>query len=214
MHLPPSISHRDPVLFQCPRAGIPLALSSLLMIVICMLTDVVASIALVLEEPEPDMMLQPPRSLKKDRLVDGKLVRGGHMSVLQPVALDFSPETGEIGSDVACSTTTGAHTMGKERSCTPPKRLFIPPPPLHVCTDLPCVLLHWGLGEHGRLRQLLLVSGRLATTTPRWGPAVHLPHLVAAIRQGRFRPSPGLPVAHRMAAVWGWGGGGGLGELC
>ena len=44
------------------------------MIVICMLTDVVASIALVLEEPEPDMMLHPPRSLTKDRLVDGKLV--------------------------------------------------------------------------------------------------------------------------------------------
>ncbi|KAI8320266.1 calcium ATPase [Martensiomyces pterosporus] len=50
--------------------GIPLPLSVILMIVICMLTDVWASISLMYESPESDIMFRPPRNPKKDHLVD------------------------------------------------------------------------------------------------------------------------------------------------
>ncbi|KAJ4357538.1 uncharacterized protein N0V89_002114 [Didymosphaeria variabile] len=58
--------------------GIPQILSSFLMlvfkIVICCFTDCVAAITLAYEKPESDLMLRPPRSPKKDHLVDAKLI--------------------------------------------------------------------------------------------------------------------------------------------
>ncbi|KAL5119505.1 hypothetical protein ACEQ8H_002570 [Pleosporales sp. CAS-2024a] len=54
--------------------GIPQILSSFLMIIICCLTDCVAAITLAYEKPEADLMLRPPRNIKKDRLVDWKLI--------------------------------------------------------------------------------------------------------------------------------------------
>jgi len=51
-----------------------LALSPFLMIVICMLTDVFASLALVHEKAESNIMKRRPRNPTKDRLVDWKLL--------------------------------------------------------------------------------------------------------------------------------------------
>ncbi|KAK6334092.1 hypothetical protein TWF696_002594 [Orbilia brochopaga] len=54
--------------------GIPQILSSFLMIVICCGTDCAAAITLAYEAPEADVLLRPPRDLKKDKLVDWKLL--------------------------------------------------------------------------------------------------------------------------------------------
>jgi sodium/potassium-transporting ATPase subunit alpha len=54
--------------------GIPQILSSFLMIIICCLTDCAAAITLAYEKPEADLMLRPPRNIKKDRLVDTRLI--------------------------------------------------------------------------------------------------------------------------------------------
>lgn len=54
--------------------GLPQILSSFLMIVICCLTDCAAATTLAYEKPEADVMLRPPRRLKKDKLVDWRLL--------------------------------------------------------------------------------------------------------------------------------------------
>lgn len=54
--------------------GLPQVLSSFLMIVICCFTDCAAATALAYEEPEVDVMLRKPRDLKKDKLVDWRLL--------------------------------------------------------------------------------------------------------------------------------------------
>lgn len=54
--------------------GLPQILSSFLMIVICCLTDCINAITLAYEKPEADVLLRPPRNIKKDRLVNGKLL--------------------------------------------------------------------------------------------------------------------------------------------
>ncbi|KAJ1958605.1 hypothetical protein GGI12_004690, partial [Dipsacomyces acuminosporus] len=52
--------------------GVPLPLSVFYMIIICMLTDVWASISLMYESPESDIMYRAPRNPKKEHLVNGK----------------------------------------------------------------------------------------------------------------------------------------------
>ncbi|KAJ2078644.1 hypothetical protein GGI16_007898, partial [Coemansia sp. S142-1] len=52
--------------------GVPLPLSVIFMIIICMLTDVWASISLMYESPESDIMLRAPRNPKKEHLVNLK----------------------------------------------------------------------------------------------------------------------------------------------
>ena len=54
--------------------GLPQILSSFLMIVICCFTDCAAATALAYEEPEADVMLRKPRDIKKDKLVDWRLL--------------------------------------------------------------------------------------------------------------------------------------------
>lgn len=54
--------------------GLPQILSSFLMIVICCLTDCGTAIALSYEKPESDVLCKPPRNIKKDRLVDWRLM--------------------------------------------------------------------------------------------------------------------------------------------
>lgn len=49
---------------------LPQVLSSFLMIIICCFSDCAAATALAYEQPEADVMLRPPRNVKKDRLVD------------------------------------------------------------------------------------------------------------------------------------------------
>lgn len=54
--------------------GLPQILSSFLMIIICCFTDCATAISLAYEKPEANVMLQPPRDIVNDRLVDWKLL--------------------------------------------------------------------------------------------------------------------------------------------
>jgi sodium/potassium-transporting ATPase subunit alpha len=54
--------------------GLPQILSSFLMIMICCLTDCAAATVLAYEKPEADVLLRKPRNIKKDKLVDWKLL--------------------------------------------------------------------------------------------------------------------------------------------
>ncbi|GAA5813534.1 hypothetical protein MFLAVUS_007013 [Mucor flavus] len=54
--------------------GCPQTLSSFQMIVICVLTDLSPSMALMMEKPEAGLLNRPPRNPKKDRLVNAKLL--------------------------------------------------------------------------------------------------------------------------------------------
>ncbi|KAL7800286.1 putative H /K ATPase alpha subunit [Trichoderma ceciliae] len=54
--------------------GLPQVLSSFLMIVICLFTDAAAATMLSYEKPEADVLRKRPRNVKKDHLVDWKLI--------------------------------------------------------------------------------------------------------------------------------------------
>lgn len=54
--------------------GLPQPLSSIEMIIISMLTDCVASMSLIKEKPEADLLLRLPRRPAKDRLANSKLL--------------------------------------------------------------------------------------------------------------------------------------------
>ncbi|KAJ6463657.1 cation transporting ATPase, partial [Mycena vulgaris] len=56
--------------------GVPQALSSIQMIIICVVTDVLPALSLVYEAPEADLLLRKPRNRKTDRLADVRLL--GH----------------------------------------------------------------------------------------------------------------------------------------
>jgi len=62
-----------PVIFQI-IFQVPLPLSSLLMLAICVGTDLYPAIALAYENPESDIMNRQPRNPNRDRLVNGKLM--------------------------------------------------------------------------------------------------------------------------------------------
>ncbi|KAL9097727.1 MAG: hypothetical protein Q9165_000053 [Trypethelium subeluteriae] len=54
--------------------GMPQILSSFLMIIICCFTDCAAATVIAYEKPERDVLARKPRNMKKDRLVNGKLL--------------------------------------------------------------------------------------------------------------------------------------------
>ncbi|KAL1924288.1 uncharacterized protein VTP21DRAFT_7323 [Calcarisporiella thermophila] len=54
--------------------GVPLPLSTFQMICICVLTDMLPSVALMKENPESDLLRRLPRSPKRDRLVNSRLL--------------------------------------------------------------------------------------------------------------------------------------------
>lgn len=59
--------------------GLPQILSSFMMIIICCCTDCGAACALAYEKPEADLLTRPPRDVKKDRLVDWKLLAQAYL---------------------------------------------------------------------------------------------------------------------------------------
>ncbi|CAM0143000.1 hypothetical protein VKS41_006245 [Umbelopsis sp. WA50703] len=59
--------------------GSPQTLSSFLMIVICVLTDLLPSLALMMEGAESDLLTRKPRFPKKDRLVNLKLLTQAYL---------------------------------------------------------------------------------------------------------------------------------------
>jgi sodium/potassium-transporting ATPase subunit alpha len=54
--------------------GAPAFLSSFQMVLISCSTDFFASLALVYEPAESDLLLRPPRNIKKERMIDWKLM--------------------------------------------------------------------------------------------------------------------------------------------
>ncbi|KAJ9117762.1 hypothetical protein QFC20_000040 [Naganishia adeliensis] len=68
-----SFSELMPILLNV-FLGLPQILSSLQMIIICVVTDVLPAISLCFEKPESGLLLMKPRNTKKDRLVDWKLL--------------------------------------------------------------------------------------------------------------------------------------------
>ncbi|KAH0577587.1 Sodium/potassium-transporting ATPase alpha chain [Spironucleus salmonicida] len=69
--------------------GFPNAMSSILILLIDVVTDVWPAFALGYEKPESDIMKRPPRNKEKDRLLDGHLVffAYGQIGCLQALAL-------------------------------------------------------------------------------------------------------------------------------
>lgn len=53
--------------------GVPLPLSSFLMIIICVFTDLFLSLSLVMEKEEFDLLSLPPRNHKRDHLINAKI---------------------------------------------------------------------------------------------------------------------------------------------
>ncbi|KAF8890953.1 hypothetical protein BD779DRAFT_1610703 [Infundibulicybe gibba] len=68
-----SFSELMPVVFNV-LTGVPQALSSIQMILICVMTDVLPALSMVYEKPEADLLLQKPRNRKKDRLAGIRLL--------------------------------------------------------------------------------------------------------------------------------------------
>jgi len=60
------------ILFVCLQ--LPVALNSILILCVCIGTDVIPAIAMAYEEPEADLMLRKPRDSKIDKLVSYKLI--------------------------------------------------------------------------------------------------------------------------------------------
>ncbi|KAF7331386.1 hypothetical protein MKEN_00016600 [Mycena kentingensis (nom. inval.)] len=75
-----SFSELVPVLLNV-LAGVPQALSSIQMILICVATDVLPALSLVYEMPEADLLLRKPRDRKKDRLADWKLLLHAYLFI-------------------------------------------------------------------------------------------------------------------------------------
>lgn len=53
--------------------GVPLPLSSFLMIIICVFTDLSLSLSLIMEKEEYDLLSMRPRNSKKDHLINLKI---------------------------------------------------------------------------------------------------------------------------------------------
>ncbi|SJX65096.1 K, P-type ATPase (mediates high-affinity potassium or sodium uptake) [Sporisorium reilianum f. sp. reilianum] len=70
--------------------GLPQILSNLQMIFVCIGTDGVSSLCLVHEQPELDLLKRKPRSTKKDRLADWRLLLHAYVFVGIPLTLTSS----------------------------------------------------------------------------------------------------------------------------
>lgn len=73
-----------PILFTI-LFGLPQPLSSIEMIIICMITDCVASMSLIKEKPEADLLLRMPRHPEKDRLANFNLLLHGYAFIGTPM---------------------------------------------------------------------------------------------------------------------------------
>lgn len=57
------------------------------MIFVCVLTDAISSLSLVHEQPEANLLKRKPRSVKKDRLADWRLLFHAYMFVGTPLTI-------------------------------------------------------------------------------------------------------------------------------
>ncbi|WWC91684.1 uncharacterized protein L201_006630 [Kwoniella dendrophila CBS 6074] len=68
-----SFSELMPILLNV-FLGLPQILSSLQMIIICVVTDVLPAISMCFEKPEAGLLTRPPRNTKKDKLINWKFL--------------------------------------------------------------------------------------------------------------------------------------------
>jgi len=61
--------------------ALPVPLSTVLMLVLCIGTDIVPAISFAYEVPELDIMLRFPRSAKRDRLVTRRLIGYSYLQI-------------------------------------------------------------------------------------------------------------------------------------
>ncbi|RDL39931.1 Uncharacterized protein BP5553_04271 [Venustampulla echinocandica] len=61
--------------------GVPLPLSTFLMIIICVFTDLFLSLALIMEREEFDLLSLPPRNAKKDHLINFKIYAQSYLFI-------------------------------------------------------------------------------------------------------------------------------------
>jgi sodium/potassium-transporting ATPase subunit alpha len=61
--------------------GVPLPLSSFLMIIICVFTDLFLSLSLIMEREEFDLLSLPPRNSKKDHLINLKIYAQSYLFI-------------------------------------------------------------------------------------------------------------------------------------
>jgi sodium/potassium-transporting ATPase subunit alpha len=61
--------------------GVPLPLSSFLMIIICCFTDLLCSLALIMEKEEFDLLTLPPRHHKRDHLINFRIYAQSYLFV-------------------------------------------------------------------------------------------------------------------------------------
>ena len=61
--------------------GVPLPLSSFLMIIICVFTDLFLSLSLIMEREEFDLLSLPPRNSKKDHLINLKIYAQAYLFI-------------------------------------------------------------------------------------------------------------------------------------
>ncbi|WWC71995.1 uncharacterized protein I206_105954 [Kwoniella pini CBS 10737] len=82
-----SFSELMPILLNV-LLGLPQILSSLQMIIICVVTDVLPAISMCFEKPEAGLLNRPPRNTKKDKLVDWKFLLHayGFLGLLESLA--------------------------------------------------------------------------------------------------------------------------------
>ncbi|BEI88802.1 uncharacterized protein CcaverHIS019_0201640 [Cutaneotrichosporon cavernicola] len=82
-----SFSELMPILLNV-LIGVPQMLSSIQMIIICCLTDVLPAVSMCFEKPEAGLLTRRPRDTKKDKLVDWKLLLHayGFLGVLESLA--------------------------------------------------------------------------------------------------------------------------------
>ncbi|GAA5873739.1 hypothetical protein JCM3774_000154 [Rhodotorula dairenensis] len=104
-----SFSELTPVLLNV-FFGLPQALSNLQMILLCAVTDVLPALSLIYEKPEADLLLQPPRDRKKDRLVDWRLLLQAY---------------GFLGLLESLTAMTGAFYFGFHRNGIPFSALWL-----------------------------------------------------------------------------------------
>ena len=108
--------------------GIPQALSSIQMIIICAATDVLPALSLVMEQPEADLLLRKPRDRKKDRLASWKLICHAYLflgvleSLTSFIGYVLLPQTlhkmGRLTRVIALSSSgSKCRTASASRSC-------------------------------------------------------------------------------------------------
>ncbi|KAK0431959.1 hypothetical protein EV421DRAFT_2011723 [Armillaria borealis] len=104
-----SFSELMPVVLNV-LTGVPQALSSFQMIIICVFTDVCPALSMVNEKPEADLLLRRPRDRKKDRLINWRLLLHAYFF---------------LGMIEAVTAMVGAFYFGFQRNGIPFSQLWL-----------------------------------------------------------------------------------------